>query len=357
MSPGSRNLRKNFHVTAYLFCLYVFVVVNYVWDKVDWNGPRAKMASLPHRGKTFVQGVCMQIYLASFLLILGVMTPQTEDAKDIERRIITYVKENLEPGKPLVVSKLYNEVFTSPEERKVLGKLNGVFFRIPLFIIEHQVTQERLPTLGEIADQFDFYGPEESDVVLTIMESDPRVPKFIKRDPGTGELVEIDVEKVKADPRFNQAIERIISGWEGKPAPDIGGTSFDGTEIRLSTLEGQAVLLYVWFTNCPPCARIAPELAAIHKKYSNREFTVVGANADRVLDLPYDDSTRAEYLDKHAITFPNIHLTKEARESLGNVNIFPTLFLIDREGNITKYYVNYQSRDVLEKEIEKIIGG
>jgi thiol-disulfide isomerase/thioredoxin len=299
----------------------------------------------------------MQVYLVSLFFVLGAMTPQVEDAGDIERRIITYVKENLEPGKPLVVSKLYNEVFTSPEERKVLGKLNGAFFRIPLFIIDHQVTQERLPTLEEISEQFDFYGPEESDVVLTIMESDPRVPKFIERDPDTGELVAIDVEKVKEDPRFNQAVERSISGWEGKVLPDIAGTSFDGSEIRLPTYQGKTVLLYVWFTNCPPCARIAPELAALHGKYGNREFSVVGANADKVLDLPYDDSTRADYLEKYAITFPNMHLTKEARESLGNVNIFPTLFLIDRDGNITKYYVNYQPSDVLEKEIQKLIGG
>jgi thiol-disulfide isomerase/thioredoxin len=266
------------------------------------------------------------------------------------------VKENLEPGKPLVVSKLYNEVFTSPEERRVLGKLNGAFFRIPLFIIEHQVTQERLPTLEEIAEQFDFYGPEESDVVLTIMESDPRVPRFIERNPDTGEIVAIDVEKVKADPRFNQAVERSISGWEGREVPDITGKSFDGTEIRLSSLRGKVVLLYVWFTNCPPCARIAPELEAIHEKYGDREFTVLGVNADKVLDLPYEDSTRAEYLDKYSISFPNMHLTEEARELLGNVNIFPTLFLIDENGDIAKYYVNYQSSEMLEKEIEKMIG-
>jgi cytochrome c biogenesis protein CcmG/thiol:disulfide interchange protein DsbE len=299
----------------------------------------------------------MQVYIVGLLLMMGMVAPQPEDARAIERRIITYVKDNLQPGKPLVVSKLYNEVFTSPEERKVLNKLTNAFFRIPLFIVEHQVTQERLPTLVEISGQFDFYGPEESDVVLSIMESDPRVPKFIKRDPETGELVEIDVEKVKADPRFNRIVERSITGWEGKPVPDIGGSSFDGGEIRLSSYKGKTVLLYVWFTNCPPCARIAPELAAIHQKYGDGGFTVLGANADKVLGLSYDDTARAEYVNKHSITYPNFHLSKEARESLGNINIFPTLFLIDGEGTITKYYVNYQAREALEMEIEKMIGG
>jgi len=290
----------------------------------------------------------MALVISAFALSAGIT--RAEDAREIERRIITYVKNNLEPGKPLLVTKLYNEVFTSPEERKVLDKLNRVFFRVPLFIVEHQVTQERLPTLEEISGQFDFYGPEEADVVLAIMESDPRVPKFISRDPETRELVGIDVEKVKADSRFNQVVQRAIAGWEGKAAPDVSGTSYDGEEMSLTAMKGKTVLLYVWFTNCPPCVRITPELVALHNKLSSRDFTVLGANADKVLGLPYDDAFRAEYVKEYSISFPLIHLTPESRAALGGVNIFPTLFLVDPAGSIVNYYVNYQPLDVLEKD-------
>ncbi len=180
----------------------------------------------------------------------------SQDSADPERRIIAYIKENLKPGEPLIVSKLYNEVFTTPEERAVLDKLNGAFFRVPLFIIEFEGREKRLPTLEEIAGQFDFYGAEEADVVLSIMESDPRVPKFLTRDPATRELSAIDIEKVKADERFNQAVTRTLAGWEGRPLPAITGTGFDGKERSLSEFAGQAMLVYVWFTNCPPCVKI-----------------------------------------------------------------------------------------------------
>ena len=149
-----------------------------------------------------------------------------QTADDAERRIIGYIKDNLQPGERLVVSHLYNEVFTSPEERAVLDKLNGAFFRIPMFVIEFEERQGRLPTLEDIAGQFDFYGTEEADVVLSIMETDPRVPRFIERDPETGELTAIDIEKVQADERFNQAVERTLAGWEGKPLPSITGQAF-----------------------------------------------------------------------------------------------------------------------------------
>jgi thiol-disulfide isomerase/thioredoxin len=223
---------------------------------------------------------------------------------------------------------------------------------VPLFIVEFDDRAGRLPTLEEIAGQFDFYGPEEADVVLTIMETDPRVPRFITRDPETGELTGIDIEKVRADERFNQAVSRTLAGWEGKALPPIAGTSFDGGETSFADFAGKTVLVYVWFTNCPPCVKIGPELVALQERYGGAEFTVLGLNADRVLQLPYDDAFRADYAGKIGINYPNLHLTKEVRAALGNVNIFPTLFLVNPAGTIVGHYVNFQSRDVLGPAIE-----
>ncbi len=298
----------------------------------------------------------MRLLTIAFALCLAASSlAQTSGNDDPERRIITYVEENLEPGKPLVLSKLYNEVFTSPEERAVLDKLNGAFFRVPLFIMEFEGREGRLPTLEEISGQFDFYGPEEASVVLSIMESDPRVPHFITRDPATGELTSIDIEKVKADERFNTAVSRTLTGWEGKQMPPVEGVGFDGSPIRLADYAGRPVLVYIWFTNCPPCMKIGPELVALQERFSKTGFTVIGLNADKALKLKYDDAYRAEYAAKLGINYPNMHLTPEIRASLGNVNIFPTLFLVDSTGKIVKHYVNFQSRDVLGPAIEQIL--
>lgn len=294
---------------------------------------------------------------ASVCLLAGASVAVAQDgtSDDAEKRIIRYIKENLKPGERLVVSQLYNEVFTAPEERAVLDKLNGAFFRVPLFIVEYEQREGSLPTLEDISGQFGFYGPEEADVVLSIMESDPRVPKFIERDPTTRELTGIDIEKVKADERFNQAVQRTLAGWEGKPFPAVAGTHFDGTEMSLADFDGKALLVYVWFTNCPPCVKIGPELVALQEKYGGDGFSVLGLNADQVLKLKYDDAYRAEYAAKIGVNYPNLHLTSDARAALGNVNIFPTLFLVDTSRNIAKHFVNFQSRDVLGPEIEKVL--
>src|SRR6266850_1869253 len=114
-----------------------------------------------------------------------------------EQRIIDYLKTNVTPGRPVVVSELYNNVFKTPEERKVLDRLFNTFFKIPMFIVQYNTASKKIPTLRELSEQFNFTIPGEADVLLRIMESDPRVPKFIERDSKTGEITRIDIEKIK----------------------------------------------------------------------------------------------------------------------------------------------------------------
>ena len=302
-------------------------------------------------------GNSLPMKAAMFMLVsaIAASTVSAEDPVEIEKRIIEYVKDNMKRGEPLIVSKLHNEVFTSPEERAVLAKLNAAFFRIPLFIVEYEKRKGRLPTLEEISGQFDFYGPEEADVVLSVMEGDPRVPKFLRRH-STGELMAIDVHKIQTDERFNLAVERQLTGWVGQPAPKIMGMNFDGIETTLSDFNGLTVLVYVWFTNCPPCVKMGPELVALQNTYESQGFTVLGLNADKVLELQYDDAYRAEYARTIGVNYTNLHLTDSVRAALGNVNIFPTLFLVDREGTIVKHFVNFHSSDDLRPDIESTMG-
>lgn len=297
----------------------------------------------------------MRFWAVAGLVALSVVG-RAEDAIDVERRVVAFIGKSLVPGTPLVVSDLYNKAFTQPEERKVLDKLNKAVFRLPLFLVEQRAALGRPPTLKEISDQFGFFGPDESDVVLRILESDPRVPRFFERDARTKELLSVDAAKIKADPRFGKVVDRRLSASEGQPAPDIAGTSFDGRDVRLSSLRGQVVLLYVWFTNCPPCTRQTPELGALADAYRERGLAVLGINADRQLELPYDDSARVAYLKGHGVSFPNIHLTPAIQSALGEVSVFPTLFLIGRDGTLVRRYINYQPLDVLQRDLEAALG-
>jgi len=272
-----------------------------------------------------------------------------------EKKVVEYLKANLKPGEPVIVSRLYNEVFTTPEERRALDRLYNIFFKVPYFVAQYYATSKKPPSLQEIARQFNLPIEGEADVILKIIEYDRRVPKFITRDPKTGELTGVDLAKIQADPRFNKVIERSIAGWEGKVAPPFAVESLDGKAIRLSDLKGRVCLVYFWFTHCPPCMQITPHLVALQQKYGQRSFTVVGLNADEVLELDYTDSDRRTYLESNRVTFPVGRLTADVQAAYGGVQLFPTLFLLDKEGIIRAHFVNYQEQSTLEKAIAPLL--
>jgi thiol-disulfide isomerase/thioredoxin len=275
-----------------------------------------------------------------------------QQASPVETRIIQYLKANVKPGEPVVVSELYNNVFKTPEEQKVLERLYNTFFKIPMFIVQYNTASKKIPTLREISEQFNFNVPGEADVILRIMESDPRVPKFMERDAKTGEITKIDIEKIKASPQFSRVIERTITGFEGREAPTFSITAYDGKPITAAQYSGQPHLVYFWFTNCPPCVKTSPILTELYNKYAAKGFKVIGANGDKVLDLPYDDKVRAEYAKKYGFNFTLAHLNPQMQQAYGGVSVFPTMFFVDKTGTIVKHFVNFQEKATLESAIQ-----
>lgn len=275
-----------------------------------------------------------------------------QQASPVETRIIQYLKANVKPGQPVVVSELYNNVFKTPEEQKALERLYNTFFKIPMFIVQYNTASKKIPTLREISEQFNFNVPGEADVILRIMESDPRVPKFMERDAKTGEITKIDIEKIKASPQFSRVIERTITGFEGKEAPTFSITAYDGKPVTAAQYSGQPHLVYFWFTNCPPCVKTSPILSELYNKYAAKGFKVIGANADKVLDLPYDDKIRADYAKKYGFNFTLAHLNPQMQQAYGGVSVFPTMFFVDKTGTIVKHFVNFQEKATLESAIQ-----
>jgi thiol-disulfide isomerase/thioredoxin len=282
----------------------------------------------------------------AFALLL--VAPQAPPA---EARVVEYLKAHVKPGQPVVVSELYNTVFTGPDERAALNRLFNTFFKMPLYLAQQQKAAGKPPTLAEIAEQFRFQVPGQADVMLRIMESDPRMPAFMTRDTATGEITRVDVEAILLHPKFGKALERTITGWEGRPAPAFATTTYDGQPLSSEAFAGTPHLLYFWFTGCPPCVRTSPLLAELDRTYVAKGFRIVGLNADRVLEIPTTDEDRAAYAKKNGWAFTLAHMTPEAQEAYGAVSVFPTMFFVDRKGTIVKQLVNFQEKAVLEEAI------
>jgi peroxiredoxin len=289
---------------------------------------------------------------AAALLLAWVSTARAQP--QAEMRVLNYIKANERPGRPLRVTDLYSH-FTQPAERQALGKLYNAFFRIPLFVAQYQQRFGRPPSLQVISQQFDLHTPEAADVLLRVMESDPRVPHFIARDPRTQQITRVNVQMILNDPRFGRALGRQLAGWEGRKAPPFALVRLAGGELTSGQLQGKVFLLYVWFTGCPPCMKETPSLVRLMRQFSGHAFTVVGANADGLLNLGYSDAVRRRYAREMKINFPVVSWSKEGNSAYGNVAIFPTLFLIDRKGVIVHHWVGFVNSEELQRAVSKAL--
>jgi thiol-disulfide isomerase/thioredoxin len=288
-----------------------------------------------------------------YLPILATLAAPPAAARESpEVRIVHYLNQNVKPGQPVVVSELYNSVFTAPEERAALNRLFNTFFKIPLFAGQYQRAVGKPPSLQEIADQFQFDVPGETDLMLRIMESDPRMPKFLKRNAETGEIERIDVDAILAHPRFGKLLERTIAGFEGRVAPPFSIVAYDGSPLVSEALAGRPYLVYFWFTGCPPCMKTAPLLVELYKAYKPKGFEILAVNADKVLEIPADEAARSAYAKKSGLTFLLAHMTPEMQAAYGQVSVFPTLFFVDKRGTIVKHLVNFQDKATLESAIQ-----
>lgn len=290
--------------------------------------------------------------LLSWPLLAVLAQTQAAPAQSPEARIVEYLQQNVKAGQRVVVSELYNTVFTAPEERAALNRMFNTFFKIPLFAAQYQRAAGKPPTLQEIAEQFRFDVPGQADLMLRIMESDPRMPKFLKRDAQSGEIESVDVAAILAHPRFGKLLERTITGFEGRPAVPFSLTLQDGSTLGSEALAGKPYLIYFWFSNCPPCVRTAPLLVELYKAYEPKGFEILGVNADKVLEIPADDAEREAYAKKNDITFPLAQMSPEMQAAYGQVSVFPTLFFVDRKGMIVKHFVNFQDKAALEQAIQ-----
>lgn len=224
---------------------------------------------------------CTRIKSPFWIVLMAVLFPfstvvsaiQTD--RSAEERIINHLMKNVEPGKPFIFSHLYNNVFTSPEERKALDRLFSIFFQIPSFIAQHKAATDKIPTLADIQRQFNLRIPGEVQLLHTVMENDPRIPAFMERDEKSGEIVGVDINEIRKDKRFGEAIERSLVGWTGKKAPPFTLDLSGGGKISSAALLGRSYLIYFWFSGCPPCIRTSSNSDFCMEKPTMRSpFTV-----------------------------------------------------------------------------------
>ena len=285
-----------------------------------------------------------------FILILFWLAPLLAQS-GAEKTVLESARKMLENQGTVFFSDLYNDDSFSSEEKAFLGRLYEIFFQIPVLLKSEYESMGEIPSRRHIASSFGVSPPAVE--LLLVMESDPEVPPSFERDPVSREIQSLKLANIEAFIQYRGS-EVKVTQWEGDRLPAFELTSFQGQKILNNDTAGKNVLIYLWFTGCPPCIRMAPTLADLDRRYSASNFQVIGFNADYVIGVNATNEQREAYLQEHDLHFENVHLDQATWEAFGSVNVFPTLFFVGSDGIIFRHMINYQDQETLESVIEAL---
>jgi thiol-disulfide isomerase/thioredoxin len=140
------------------------------------------------------------------------------------------------------------------------------------------------------------------------------------------------------------------------PAPEItGGVAWLNTAgpIKLADLKGKFVLLDFWTLCCINCIHTLPDLSKLEKKFAN-ELVVIGVHSAK-FESEKDTKNIRKAILRYEIAHPVVNDADHKIWDRFGVSSWPTLVLIDPEGNLVGAASGEGNYEILDKVLTKLI--
>ncbi len=170
----------------------------------------------------------------------------------------------------------------------------------------------------------------------------------------------------KNEPAKPPADPNVVTGKDGKTienpfpgrpkAPELdGGHGWLNTsgEITLKDLRGKVVLIDFWTYCCINCIHVLPDLHYLEKKYPN-ELVVIGCHSAK-FDNEKDTEAIRRAIVRYEIEHPVINDADMIVWRKFRASAWPTIVLLDPEGNFCGYVSGEGNRELLDEVIQKVI--
>ena len=204
---------------------------------------------------------------------------------------------------------------------------------------------------GTSADQA---GLKEGDYILSVNKVDLRGRKTLLdtiHSKTIGDVVELRVgrdgkaflQKMALSPR-PEDMRSITQMLVGGAAPALDGKYYSGEGGTLAQNKGKVVIVDFWATWCGPCRMTLPSLDALYKKYHAKGLEIIGVSAESLDDLKAFQATAK-------LGYPLFNDVGHITTNQYQAYAFPTLAVIDKQGNIQRIEVGAHPQADIEKWI------
>jgi len=134
-------------------------------------------------------------------------------------------------------------------------------------------------------------------------------------------------------------------------APNIAYTLLDGSRSTIDELRGKVVLVNFWATDCAPCVREMPQIAALHERFKARGYDTLA------VAMRYDPPALVvNFAEARKLPFGVvIDNTGAFAQGFDHVQFTPTSVLINRRGEIVKRFIGEVDFDALPTLVERLL--
>lgn len=145
---------------------------------------------------------------------------------------------------------------------------------------------------------------------------------------------------------------KIYAPQTGFLAPDFEMKTPTGETVKLSDLRGQAVLVNLWATWCPPCRAEMQSIEKVYREYKEQGFTVLAVN----MTYQDDASKIMPFVKEQNLTFPILLDATGKMATAYQMKSLPSSFFVDRDGIIEEVVIGGPMAEaLLRTRVEKIL--
>lgn len=157
---------------------------------------------------------------------------------------------------------------------------------------------------------------------------------------------------INATPSGASADGNTSAPQAGFTAPDFTLKTPQGETYTLSELKGNAVLVNLWATWCPPCRAEMPAIQKMYDEYKDQGFVVLAVNStiqDSASEIPI-------FTGEYNLNFPILLDQLGDVSRLYQVRSLPSSYFINRLGIITEVVIGGpMSEALLRTRIEEAL--
>ena len=123
----------------------------------------------------------------------------------------------------------------------------------------------------------------------------------------------------------------------------------DGKPVTLSKSCDKVIVLEFGSRYCKPCMEMVPDLVKLYDNYKTSGLMVYKID----IDSDPDKQVMKNFAAEKKMHFPYLVGNKDIARQYG-VILLPTIFILDKDKNVVKKYIGYQSYNVLEVDFKAI---